>query len=512
MAPAPTYPGTFWGLVERGARSHTTVLLEDDRGRTLTAAELLARAERAAAGLQGSGIGSGTAVSWQLPTTIEAAVLLCALARLGAVQNPIIPILRRREVGFIVSETGARLLVTPRVFRGFDHAAMAEDICADVGCEVLIVDDEGLPEADPSSLPPVPRADADAVRFVYYSSGTTADPKGGRHTDASIMAGANGVIANMEVNAHDCVPIAFPFAHIGGVAYLTTALYTGCRLVLFEQFDPERSPIVMAEHGATLLGSAVPFFHAYMAAQRRHGATPLFPRVRAFTSGGAPKPAEIHYELKELFGVGTISGWGLTEFPIATSSCVDDTEDELATTEGGAAPGVDIRVVGLDGRDVAAGVEGELRLKGPQCIKGYVDATLDAAAFDERGYFRTGDLGVLGPRGHVRITGRLKDVIIRNAENISAQEIEGVLYAHPKVADVAVIAVPDARTGERACAVVVLAAGGDTITLAEIADYCRSHELANQKIPERLEIVDELPRNSMGKVLKQVLRDRYRGA
>jgi cyclohexanecarboxylate-CoA ligase len=201
-----------------------------------------------------------------------------------------------------------------------------------------------------------------------------------------------------------------------------------------------------------------------------------------------------------------LSGWGLTEFPIATASRVDDTDEEMAMTEGSASPGVDLRVVGGDGRILGPGEEGELRLKGPQMIAGYVDASLDADAFDEHGYFRTGDLGVLGPRGHVRITGRLKDIVIRNAENISTQEIENVLYGHPKIGDVAVIGVPDAKTGERACAVVVLADGVDTLGLAEIIDFCRAEKLATQKIPEQLHLVDTLPRNSMGKILKQELR------
>ena len=195
--------------------------------------------------------------------------------------------------------------------------------------------------------------------------------------------------------------------------------------------------------------------------------------------------------MKEIFGVPILSAWGLTEFPIATGSFMDDIDEDLAVAEGRALPGHRPQ----DRRPSTAtvlppGEEGEVLVRGPQALKGYVDASLDAAAFDDEGFFRTGDLGVVGPRGHLRITGRTKDIIIRNAENLSALEIEGVVYTHPKVADVAVIGVPDPRTGERACAVVVLAEGEDALTLAEVVEHCRSHELANQKIPERLEIVD----------------------
>jgi cyclohexanecarboxylate-CoA ligase len=208
--------------------------------------------------------------------------------------------------------------------------------------------------------------------------------------------------------------------------------------------------------------------------------------------------------------VPILSSWGLTEFPIITYSVPEDSDDDLAFTEGRVVPGVDLRVVAPNGEDLPPGTEGELVVKGPQSIVGYVDSKLDRDAFDREGFFRTGDLGVVGPRGHIRITGRLKDVIIRNAENISAQEIEGVIYKHPKVNDVAVVGVPDPRTGERACAVVVLAEGVESLTLAELGEYCRGQQLAVQKIPERLEIVDELPRNSMGKILKQELRATYR--
>ena len=275
----------------------------------------------------------------------------------------------------------------------------------------------------------------------------------------------------------------------------------------------ERSPLVFAEHGASLLGSAVPFFHAYLAAQRKHGPEPLYPRIRACISGGAPKPPELHYEIqRELGGRGIVSSWGLTEFPIATYCTFDDSDEMLAMTEGRASPGVDIRVVDLDGQERGPGEEGELRVKGPQMIRGYVDASLDADAFDAQGYFRTGDLGVVEPSGHVRITGRSKDVIIRNAENISAQEIENVLYTHPDIADVTVIGLPDARTGERCCAVVVLADGAEPLTLTDLAQHCAANGLAKQKVPEQIEFVDALPRNAMGKILKQELRARYRSS
>src|SRR6478735_7805993 len=272
-------------------------MLVDDRGRSITSGAYRDLCEQVAAGLAAQhGVGPGSTVSWQLPTGIEAFVIIGALARLGGVQNPVIPILRGRGVDYITRQVQADLLVVPREFRGFDHLSMASELSAATGFDVLPVDLDPernrdtaatLPVADPSALPPPPTTDG--VRWLYHSSGTTADPKGIRHTDRSVMHGANGMLAVLGFRSSDTYPIAYPVAHIGGMTALTTHLVSGTRLALSDTFDPEHSPAFMASVGATLLGSAVPFFHAYLDAQRR---TPqrMFPHLRACVNGGAPKP------------------------------------------------------------------------------------------------------------------------------------------------------------------------------------------------------------------------------
>ncbi len=508
--PVPEHPPTLWELiVRRAAATPDAVMFEDEQGRSMTFEGYRGSAEVVAAGLLDHGVGPGTVVSWQLPTAIDTVVLLAALARLGAVQSPIIPILREREVRYITRESRCELLVVRPTWRGFDFEALADTIAADVGFRVLACGDGELPVGDPALLPPPPGPEP-VRRWLYYTSGSTADPKGVWHVDASVMAGMNAWVAELVPTADDIYPIAFPIAHIGGINMIAASLVAGHRIVLIEAFDPERSPELMAERGATMLGSALPFFQAYLAAQRRHGAEPLYPALRACVNGGAPKPAGLHEEVKrELGGLGVIGSWGLTEFPIATSGGFDDDDFQLATTEGVAGPGVEIRVVGIDGTEQPPGAEGELRLRGPQLFQGYANPELDLDAFDDDGFFRTGDLGTVAPTGHVTITGRVKDVIIRNAENISAGEIEDILHLHPSIVDVAVIGLPDPRTGERACAVVRLADGVTTLTLADIADHCRAQGLATQKIPEQLELVDDVPRNAMGKIEKPALRRRY---
>jgi non-ribosomal peptide synthetase component E (peptide arylation enzyme) len=214
----------------------------------------------------------------------------------------------------------------------------------------------------------------------------------------------------------------------------------------------------------------------------------------------------------ELGGLGILSGYGLTECPILSECRVDATDEQMANTEGSLCAGIDVKVVTIEGAVVGRGEEGELRVKGPNLSLGYVDPALDAEGFDEDGYFRTGDLGVVREDDHVVITGRLKDVIIRKGENISAKEVEDLLFTHPKVADAAVIGLADARSGERACAVVVPADPSDPPTLADLFEFCQTEGLMVQKIPEQLEIVEALPRNPTGKVLKHELRKQYADA
>lgn len=490
---------TFWDLVVAAADEHPDrVIITDEYGRELTTAGLREAAEQAAVGL---GITARDIVSWQLPTVLESVVLMTALARVGAVQNPIIPLLREREIRLITTQLRTTKLVVPTSWRGFDHVAMAHAIAADSAVEVVALDlqrDLGsglrLPLADSRALPSPPTEDP-GWRWTYYTSGTTAQPKGARHTDASLIASSHGVTDRLGIRAGDTYPIAWPITHIGGAAMVIAVLRSGGKLVLFDNFDPATTPWSMADHRPTLLGTATPFFCAYLEAQRRQGTAPLYPQLRAFVAGGAALPADLVIELAEVFsGVPVVNSWGLTEFPVATSTAWSDPPDLGATTVGRPAPSVTVRIV-----------DGELRLRGPQQFLGYVDPVLDADAFDESGWFKTGDLGLVDGSGCIAITGRLKDVIIRNAENISAHEVEEVLLRHPGIADASVIGLPDARTGERVCAVVVPAEGSQ-VTLESVIAHCTSHGMPRQKTPEQLAIVAAIARNAMGKVVKTQLR------
>jgi acyl-CoA synthetase (AMP-forming)/AMP-acid ligase II len=503
---------TVWDLVlDRAARTPDGVLAVDPRGRTLTFAGLRDRAEALAGRLAAEGLGPGSVVSWQLPTWIEGMVLSLALSRLGSVQNPLIPMLRQREVAYITAQAGSSFLVVPQTWRGFDHLAMAEQVAAGTtGLRVLLADADGVHVTEDSQPLPPPDRSADEVRWLFYTSGTTADPKGARHTDAGLLHAARAMVERVGVQAADRMGQPAPLTHIGGVILTYVSLLTGCCLVLEDLFDPQQTPAHFHTQDVTLIGTGTPFFMAYLDYDRAHpDLRPLFPRVRAFLSGGAPKPPSLDAEMRTRLGAGIVSGYGMTECPMLAWNAPEDAEPLLATTEGRPVAGVTVAVLDLDGAPVPTGSEGELCVRGPQLLQGYVDAALDAHAFTSSGLLRTGDLVRLDDAGNITVTGRVKDIIIRNLENISAREVEDLLITHPAVRDVAVIGIPAPGIGERICAVIAPQDQDSPPDLALLAEHLRAQGVSSRKFPEQLELLPELPRNAMGKLEKAGLRRRY---
>ncbi|MGW2821404.1 class I adenylate-forming enzyme family protein [Streptomyces sp. NPDC001443] len=489
---------TLWDLVVRRAARTPDRPVFLQGGRSLTFGGLRARAERVAAGLYGRGVRPGTVVAWQLPTRIETAVLSFALARLGAVQTPVIPFYRDREVGFALRESRAEFFAVPGVLRGFDHTEMARRLGAKNVFEVY--EDESLPDGDPAVLPPPP-AEGTSVRWIYWTSGTTSDPKGVLHTDRSLLAGGSCLAHALRLSAYDVGSMAFPYAHIAGPDYTVMLLLYGFPAVLFEQFALPDALAEYRRHGVTVAGGSTAFYSMFLAEQRKRPDEKVVPTLRLLAGGGAPKPPELYHSVVREMGVQLTHGYGMTEVPMITMGAPDDTAENLATTEGRPPRGMEIRIV-----------DGEVRLRGEAVCQGYLDPAQTAEAFDDDGFLRTGDLGHLTGSGHLVLTGRLKDVIIRKGENISAKEIEDLLHAHPAVGDVAVVGLPDAERGERVCAVVEQPAGAPGLTLEVVTSYLRAAGLSVHKLPEQLEVVDALPRNeTLRKVLKYRLRERYSG-
>ena len=526
----PAEARTLWELLERrvALTPDAPMLIQElprpragQVDRVLSFREVRDRAERVAAGLRDQyGVGEGSPVAWQLPTRVETVVVSLALSRLGAVQTPVIAIYRGAEVSRILRESGAGLFLVPGVWRGFDYPRLARELSADWPAppRVLVAyAEEDLPQGDPATLPPAPRTDLSderaPIRWVYYTSGSTAAPKGARHTDRTLIAGGVGLAGALRTGPGDVGSIAFPYAHIGGPDYLVTMLAQGFPALLVEAFAlPDALP-AYRRNAVTVAGGSTAFYAAFLAEQRKlPPGERLLPSLRLISGGGAPRPPEMYREVVTELGCVLAHGYGMTEAPAICMGSPVDTPEQLASTEGRPVTGAEIRVVraGADsgaGRDVAAGETGEVWLRGPMVCRGYTDPEQTARAFAAGGWFRTGDLGYLRPDGHVVLTGRLKDIIIRKGENIAPQEIEDLIYQDPRVAAVAVVGLPDPVRGERVCAVIERRPGLEPPTLAEIAARLHAAGLMAQKIPEQLEVVDALPRNeTLHKVLKDELR------
>ncbi|MCF3125203.1 AMP-binding protein [Streptomyces arenae] len=503
---------TLWELIARRAAltPDRTVLLQaaadpaDDR--TLTFGALRDRAERVAAGLYDMGVRPGTVVAWQLPTRIETALLSFALARIGAVQSPVIPFYRDREVGFALRESKAEFFAVPGVWRGFDHTEMARRL----GARGVFEAYDTLPDGDPAVLPPPP-SDGTAVRWIYWTSGTTSDPKGVLHTDRSLIAGGSCLAHALHLSASDVGSMAFPFAHIAGPDYTVMLLLYGFPAVMFEHFALPAALDGYRRHGVTVAGGSTAFYSMFLAEQRKLPAgQKVIPTLRLLAGGGAPKPPEVYHAVVREMGCQLTHGYGMTEVPMITMGAPDDTAENLATTEGLPPRGMEIRVTDADGKELPAGTDGEVRLRGEAVCQGYLDQEQSAAVFDADGFLITGDLGHLKESGHLVLTGRAKDIIIRKGENISAKEIEDLLHQHPAVGEAAVVGLPDPERGERVCAVVEQRPGGAELTLETLTSYLRGEGLATHKLPERLELVEALPRNeTLRKVLKYKLRERF---
>ncbi len=483
----------------------------------LTVGDFVGRAQALAGGLRQLGLGPGDIITWEIPSWWEAAVLATAIDWIGAVNNPIIPIYREREVSFIARQAESRALFVPGEFRGFDYRAMAEKVrgeCEQLGHVVVVRGDPGdgmsrfadLLDADPITRPY--RRSPEEVSMLFYTSGTTADPKGVMHTSSTIGWYCVASMNAMQTSRDDVGLLQFPLTHIGGlVSFVLLPLMAASRVVYLDTWTAESAIDLIEKEHVTSAGGPPVILQGLMASS---SLTPArVASLRTAGTGAAGIPPELVRKVGERLGATSFRAYGLTECPMVTTGVPDDPEDKRCATDGRPSPGCVLRTVGSDGAEVGQGVEGEIQVFAPQLCVGYVDESLNDAAFTADGFLRTGDLGVIDEVGYLRVTGRLKDIIIRKGENLSAQAIENELHAHPDIDDVAVFGLPDGVAGERACAAVVLRDGSENITLAALRGHMEGRGVMRQMIPEQLEIVDALPRNATGKVLKFELRKRF---
>jgi acyl-CoA synthetase (AMP-forming)/AMP-acid ligase II len=482
--------------------------LMDEHGRRVTFREYRHRAARVAAWLAAQGIGPGSRVVWQLPTRISTALLIGALARLGAVQAPVIPAYRSREATAAITAAGAEFVLAPDAAGGLDYRRIVGEL---PGSTHIVRLGENAPELDDvTELPPVadivPRDPQDG-RWVYFTSGSSGTPKAVLHHDRSLISSAYGMARQGRIGeaADEVTSMTYPIAHVGGAAQLLALIVTGKPTVLIEAFDPRRTAETLRRHSVTTTGGGPVFYAALLAEQRKHPDGPLIPSLRYLTGGGAPCPPSLYAQVREEMGVTVLHSYGMTETPMICIASPADSSEQLAETEGRPAPGMRIRIV-EDGEPVAVGTDGDIELRGTNLFLRYLDEAATRAAFTPDGWFRTGDRGYLRADGYVEVTGRTKDLIIRKGENIAPQEIEQLLSAHPAIAQVAVIGLPDEERGERVCAVVTPRNPQPPLRLADITDFLRNAGVMAQKLPEQLEIVEELPRSGTGKIDKNKLR------
>ena len=516
--PQPTVSALLDARQEHDARRPFMIEGLRAGGRQFTYGDLKKRADRMTVALGKLGVRAGDVVAWQLPNWFEGAALAAAIDRIGAVSNPIITIYREREMGFVCRQARAKVLVVPGVVRGVDHRELAMAVRAQAPDleHVLTVRAEPAAgqrtleslEDDPSApLPPSPLGPYD-VSMIFYTSGTTADPKGVLHTPSTLGAISHYHAKLFPPSPDDRGLLQFPLTHIGGlVMFVLQPLRWGSSMVYMETYDPELAIDLIERHGVTSAGGPPAILQGMFAA--KNYSPEKLRTVRSSGSGAADVSPELMRELRDKFRAFAFRSYGLTECPMFTCGRVGDAEEKLYGTDGRPVPGASARLVDEHGELVEPGREGEIEAYGPQLCVGYLDAALNRV-FTDDGYIRTGDLAVQDAEGFIRITGRRKDIIIRKGENLSAKGIEDELAAHPHIADVAVIGVPDAQSGERVCACVVTRPGTTPLTLAEVRTFMEGRGVMRQKIPEQLEMLDELPRNATGKVRKDVLRAQFR--
>ncbi len=500
----------------RAARRWPDAIAVVDEHERCTFAQLGARAGAIAGGLSAAGVGHGDVVSWLLPNRVDAIAVVAATWSLGAISNPLVTIYRARELGFILDQLRPAAMVAAQEFRGRRYAAELDACLAAVGhaprARLVAGASPGwrsIRDLAPDAAGPPPEdaaAGPDEPCLVLYTSGTTAEPKGVVHTSATLTQEVRSMASEWALSWRDVMFMASPLAHITGIlqGFLVPAM-TGARAVLADTWDAGRAVEIIEREGATYMAGATPFLQGLLDEYARRGIGRS--ALRQYCCGGAAVPPHL-VERAQSLGITAYRAWGMTELPTATIANERDPLDRRARTDGRVADGVEVQAVDEHRCPLGPSIAGELRIRGPERTTGYVDPALNAGVIDADGWLYTGDVGVLDADGYVSITGRVKDIINRGGEKLSAREIEDLLAMHPAVGEVAVLGVPGGRLGERVCAAIV-AANGASVDESALAAWLADREIARQKIPERWRAVDALPRTPAGKVQKFKLAELF---
>ena len=507
-------------LEQQVARRPDKVFLTDGTS-SFTFRELHDAALRLAAGLARHGIGAGDRVAVQIPNWTEFAAICLALSRIGAIIVPIMPIYRREEVSYIVESAAVKAVFTAGEFRKFDHARMFADIRTTSNSldSIIVVRGDAVPGtiayadvpvqcgAEAAAAEAGPGRGPDDPFVIVFSSGTTSRPKGCLHTFNTMACGARQLGEAWQYSASDVQFGPSPVTHTTGlVTSILLPLVFGAGSHIMESWEPREGLERIAKFGCTGAVTATTFLQMLLTVYDPdvHDASSM----RFWTSAGAPIPGSfVEAARRALPNMAVLSLYGRTENICTTLCTLADDPTRSVTSDGKALPGQEVRIVDPAGREVPRGEEGDIAYRGSMNSLEYINQPeATAAMYTDDGFSRSGDLGTMDADGYVRVTGRLKDIVIRGGLNISVREVEDLLTAHPGVGAVAAVGMPDEMMGERVCCYLVPAAGTEPPTLGQIKDYLLGAGLAVQKVPERLEIIAGLPMTATGKVQKHLLR------
>ncbi|GLY38916.1 long-chain-fatty-acid--CoA ligase [Amycolatopsis sp. NBRC 101858] len=494
----------------------TRFVFASDAGQhTMSLTEVLGEARRVAAGLGRLGVRPGDVVAVQVPNRPELVASYFGVWLAGAVLVPITHIYGAAELGVILRDAGAKVLIVPDAWRSIDFLDRLKTLDAGPSLEHVVVIGERLPPGavqwselvtrdGPSA--PAGEVSADDVCAVIYTSGTTGVPKGVQHTHNSLLCELRKGDRINEAAPGDCRLIPWPSGHIAGLLAVCGGITAGMDTVLMDRWDDVRAVELIEEFGCTITSGTPLHVDAILRAAATTGRN--ISTLRFVQVGGTNVPPAL-VARADAAGVVVARAYGSTEHPRVATAPLHAPARRRSLTDGMVRFGDEVRIVDEQLRPVPAGEAGEILTRGPSRFAGYRDPVHDRSAFVRGGWFRTGDVGLVDDEGYLVVTDRIKDIIIRGGENIASKEVEDILATHPRVRHAAVVAEPDPKYGERVAAFVVLADDG-TLDVEEVRELFAGHRVAPQKAPERIEVVADLPRAPSGKVRKYELRDRLR--
>jgi len=503
-----------WALSRAAAQWPDRIALVIGSSR-LTFAELDHWARQVAEVFASSGIGAGDRVIVQLPNSPEIPITVFAAWLIGAIPVPVIPMYRPHELAAIVTQTHPSAFVSLPTRGSRQHTDEADEALRAARLDKVARFSVGakvpgwslFPPRDSPSEPlrqPTPRP-ADSCALILFTSGTTQAPKGVRHNSRSLIAEVATYRDGARLGADDVVFIPAPIAHIGAVV-ATTILpcLVGLKVVVMPEWDATRAVETVAAEQATFAIGAPIFLSSLLDSYET--ASPDLHRIRKFHTGAAPAAAEVVLRAGKM-GVLAWRAWGMTEAPTLTYGSPGDPLERRANTDGKIEAGTEVEAVDPERRPLPTGSVGELRLRSPKQMLGYIVAEQTSEQVDADGWIYSGDLGWVDEQGWVTVTGRIKDIINRGGEKFSALEIERAISSHPAIAEAAVVGLPDERLGEVVGAFVTVAQGAEFPGDAALIAHLENAALARQKFPVTWTVLAELPITATGKVQKRLLLD-----